>query len=104
MQQSEHSTKNVGGCLVLCQPGRFVFNHLCLVTKIGTIPLMMNALKMMTAIPASPCSGDLRPEGRKVILMSGRISKASLSTLCKWDISLSKVGDLCGQKVRPEAC
>jgi len=64
---------------------------------------MMNALKMMTAIPASPCPEDLRPEGRNVILMSRRMPKASLPTLCKWDVSLSKVGDLCSQKLRPEA-
>lgn len=93
----------VGGCLLLWQPFRFVFNYLCPGTKAGTTPLMMNVLKMTTSIPASPCcSRDIKPEGSNVILMSRRMLKASLSSLGKWDVSLRKVRDLFGQKVNPE--
>ena len=105
VQHFEHGSENVGGCLVICQPGRFVFNHPCLDTKVGTTPLMIKAMKMMSATPNSPCcSGDLKPEGRNVILMSTGMSKASLSTLCKCDVSLSQVGELLGQKVQPVVC
>jgi hypothetical protein len=85
---------------VLCQPGRFVFNHPCLYMKVGTSPQMMNALKMMSGTPGSLCcSGDFKPEGRNVIMMSRRMPKASLSTLCEYVVSLSEVGDLLGRKV-----
>ena len=105
MQQSEHGSKNMGRYLVLCQPGRFVLNHPCLYTKVVTTPLMKNALKMMSAASGSTCcSGNFKSEGRTVIMMSRRMPKASLFTLCKSDVSLSEVEDLLGQKVQPEAC
>ena len=37
-------------------------------------------------------------------MMSRRMPKASLFTLCKSDVSLSEVEDLLGRKVQPEAC
>ena len=91
VQQSEHGFKDVSRCLVLYQPDRFVFNQPCLYTKVGNNPSMMSALKM-NSTPHSPCcSGDFKPEGRNVILMSMRMLKVSLSTLCKCGISLSEV-------------
>ena len=92
MQQSEHGSKDVSRCLVLYQPDRFVFNHPCLYTKVANNPSMLSDLKMMSSTPHSPCcSGDFKPEGRNVILMSMRMLNASLSTLCKFGISLSEV-------------
>lgn len=82
-----------------------LFNNPCLYTKVGTTPLMMNALKMMSAASGSTCcSGNFKSEGRTVIMMSRRMPKASLFTLCKSDVSLSEVEDLLGRKVQPEAC
>ena len=92
MQQSEHGSKDVSRCLVLYQPDRFVFNHPCLYTKVGNNPSVMSDLKMMSSTPHSPCcSGDFKPEGRNVILMSMRMLNASLSTLCKCGTSLNEV-------------
>ena len=92
MQQSEHRSKDFSRCLLRCQPDRFVFNHPCLYTKVGNNPSGMSDLKMMSSTPHSLCcSGDFKPEGRNVILMSMRMLNASLSTLCKFGISLSEV-------------
>lgn len=74
-----------------------------MVTMFGTIPIMMNALKMMSANQASCFPEDLKPERRNVILMYRRMAKASLCTLCTWGAYLSKVGDLCGQKGKLES-
>jgi hypothetical protein len=92
VQQSVHASKNVGRCLVLCQSDRFVFNNPSVYTKFGTNPSMMNALKIMSATPHYPCcSGDFIPQGSNVILKSREMPKASLSTLCKYDVSFSEV-------------
>ena len=92
MQHSEHGSKDFSRSLLHCQPDRFVFNHPCLYTKVGNNPSGMSDLKMMSSTPHSLCcSGDFKPEGSNVILMSMRMLNASLSTLCKFGISLSEV-------------
>ena len=92
MQHSEHGSKDFSRCLLRCQPDRFVFNHPCLYTKVGNNPSGMSDLKMMSSTPHSPCcSGDFKPEGRNVILMSMRMLKSFLSTLRKCGISLSEM-------------